>query len=117
MAAYCERYWHPFESSGKKLLAAWSIDSLAKEGGPLQLKNYFDSFAVTKQTVLQSGLLFSYLLNGTVGPKIEEQWKKCLASTASDKQKGLSKDFVRLEILLAKDGEKELDAYRTSVRG
>ncbi len=117
IASYLERYWHPFSSDGIKKLAAWSLDSLTKEGGTLQLKSFFDSFAVTRQSVLQSGLVLSYLQNGTLGPKVQESWKKCQEAFKAAKQKGLEKDFVRLEQQLQKDGEKELDAYANSVRG
>jgi hypothetical protein len=117
IAAYCERFWHPFDSSGVRVLAKWSLDSLNKEGGTVQLKTFFDPFTVTKQTVLQSGLLLSYLQHGTLGPKVQDQWKKCVGAFKAPKQKGLEKEFVRLEQQLTKDGEKELDAYANSVRG
>jgi|SoiMethySBSTD1v2_1073268.scaffolds.fasta_scaffold283945_1 hypothetical protein len=117
VACYCERFWHPFHSDGVKKLGAWSLDSLNKEGGMLQLKSMFDTFTITKQSVLQAGLIISYLQNGTLGPKVQEQWKKCQEAFKAPKQKGLEKDFVKLELQLSKDGEKEIDAYATSIRG
>jgi hypothetical protein len=115
-AAYVERYWRPVPASTKdcKSLARWSSSSLDTQGGMVPLKNYFEPFVVTKQTILQSGLIVSYLVNGTAGPKVAEQWKKCLDSFKAEKQKGLEKGFVKLEILLQKDGDKEIDAYRQS---
>lgn len=119
VATYLERYWHPVFTStvDRKKLSAWSASSLDKEGGMIQLKNYFEPFNVTKQTVLQSGLIISYLLNGPPGPKVAEQWKKCLEAFKAEKQKGLEKGFVKLEILIQKDGDREIDAYRQSFSG
>jgi len=116
LASYVERYWHPFNSAGVKHLAIWSLDSLNKEGGLLDLKAFFDSFQVTKQSVLQAGLLVSYMQHGVLSPKAQEAWRKCLEDLKAPKQKGLEKDFVKLEIQLSKDGEKELDSYSNLVR-
>lgn len=117
VATYLERYWHPIhnDTKNRKLLSAWSASSLDREGGMIQLKNYFEPFKVTKQTILQSGLILSYLINGTPGPKVSEQWKKCMEAFKAEKQKGLEKSFVKLEVLLQKDGENELDSYRQSL--
>ena len=117
VASYCERYWHPFHSDGVKKLAAWSIDRLNKEGGLLQLKNIFESWTVTQQTILQAGLLVSYLQWGTLNPKLKDQWTKCLDGMKAEKAKSLDKDFAKLEVLLDKGGEKEIEAYMDTVRG
>ena len=119
VATYVERYWRPSPASTKdcKSLAAWSSRALDGEGGMVQFKNYFEPFNVTRQTVLQSGLIISYLANGGASPKVAEQWKKCLEAFKAEKQKGLEKTFVKLEILIQKDGDKEIDAYRQSFSG
>lgn len=119
VATYLERYWHPIYNTMKdrNRLSAWSASSLDKEGGMIQLKNYFEPFNVTKQTILQSGLIVSYLVNGAQSPKVAEQWKKCLEAFKAEKQKGLEKGFVKLEILIQKDGDKEIDAYRQTFSG
>jgi len=117
VASYCERFWHPFYSDGIRKLAAWSLDKLNKEGGMLQMKGLFDSFQVTSQSILQAGLIVSYLQNASLGPKVQEKWAKCRESIKAAKQKGLEKDFVKLEIELGKDGEKEIDSYASTVRG
>jgi hypothetical protein len=119
VATYLERFWHPLYTgmADRKKLSAWSAGSLDKEGGLIQFKNYFEPFNVTKQTILQSGLVVSYLVNGPPTPKVAEQWKKCLEAFKAEKQKGLEKTFVKLEILIQKDGDKEIDAYRQSFSG
>lgn len=119
VATYLERYWRPVPASTRdcKTLAAWSSKSLDSEGGMLQLKNYFEPFNVTRQTILQSGLIISYLVNGGASPKVAEQWKKCLEAFKAEKQKGLEKSFVKLEILIQKDGDREIDAYRQTFSG
>jgi hypothetical protein len=118
LACYCERYWQAFAPAQQIVgLQKWSLDSLNREGGLLQLKPMFDAFEVKRHTILQAGLLVSYLQNAQLTPKIDEQWKKCKEALKAPKQKDLEKTFVKLEVLLSKEGDKELDAYATSVRG
>ncbi len=119
VATYLDRFWHPVyqTSSDFKKLGAWSSGTLEKEGGMKPLKEYFEPFAVSKQTILESGLIVTYLVRGKPGPKVAEQWQKCLDAFKADKQKGLEKAFVKLEVLLQKDGEKEIEAYRESLSG
>ena len=83
----------------------------------MPLKEYFEPFTVNKRSILESGLIVTYLVRGKPGPKVEEQWKKCLDAFKAEKQKGLEKAFVKLEILLQKDGEKEIDAFREALSG
>jgi hypothetical protein len=119
VATYVERYWHPVFQTERdlKLLAGWSARSLNGEGGLLPLKNFFDPFSVTRQTILQSGLIISYLVRGSPSAAVADQWKKCQAGFAAPKQKDLLKAFIKLEVVLQKAGEKELDAYQQALSG
>jgi len=119
VATYLDRYWRPDYRTQNDLKArsAWSARTLEAEGGMMPLKEYFEPFTVNKRSILESGLIVTYLVRGKPGPKVEEQWKKCLDAFKAEKQKGLEKAFVRLEVLLQKDGEKEIDAYRESLSG
>jgi hypothetical protein len=119
VATYLDRFWHPVyqTASDFKKLGGWSARMLEQEGGMMPLKEYFEPFTVNKRSILESGLIVTYLVRGKPGPKVEEQWKKCLEAFKAEKQKGLEKAFVKLEILLQKDGEKEIDAFREALSG
>ena len=105
VATYCERYWDPFNSKAGPLLAQWSADNLNREGGVMKLKNFFEPFSVTRQTVLQAGMVVAYLQDSTLDAGVKEQWEKVKALLATDHQKGLTKEFFKLETLLTKDAE------------
>lgn len=112
MAAYCGRFWDPFHANGVAALGAWSVGALQREGGIIKLDSFFDSFAVSKQTVLQTGLLVSFLMNGEHPKKLASQWEDVMAALKAAKGEDLQKAFVKLEIQLAsKDAQKAFEAY------
>ena len=119
IAAYCERYWNPIgKASDHKAIAKWTLDTLMKEGGKIDLKSYFDPFQGTRQSILQAGAVVGFLIDGQNKPKkVEEQWAKVRAGLAKPKDKGLLKDFLKLETLLGKDADKEFDAYIAAIQG
>lgn len=119
IASYCERYWHPTgRAADNKNIAKWTLDTLMKEGGKIDLKTYFDPFQGTRQSILQAGAVIGYLIDGQNKPKkVEEQWNKVRESLGKPKDKGLLKDFLKLETLLGKEADKELDAYIAAIQG
>ncbi|MSR46947.1 MAG: hypothetical protein EXS13_07775 [Planctomycetes bacterium] len=117
VASYMERYWAPGYSAKKiKPLAKWTLDTLMKEGGTTDLKTYFDPFKATRQTLLQGGAIIGFLIEGQKSKKVEDQWNKVLESFKKPKDKGLLKDFLKLETVLGKDGGKDFDAYVASIQ-
>lgn len=115
VATYCERYWDPFYPDGVKALATWSATNLNNKGGLLNLKSFFEPFTITEQTLLQSGLLISYLLHGDPPKEVKEQLEKVREMIASKDQKGLAKEFLRFEALLGKEGQESFEAYADKV--
>lgn len=111
LGTYCERYWDPFNNSGVKVLGKWSVDALKKGGGVQSLKSFFDSFAVNRPSILQSGLLISYLVHGQLPEKVQTEWNALLASIGSQDHKGLEKAFIKLETSMQKYGEDAFLAY------
>jgi hypothetical protein len=113
IGAYCSRYWDPLNSTGISLLGQWSMSNLQREGGTLKLKSFFDSFSVSTQTILQCGLIVSFLNHGSIVPKkVAEQWDKVKEAMKASDEAAVAKEFVRLEIALAtKDAEKAFENY------
>jgi hypothetical protein len=113
LATYCGRYWDPMHNDGVTLLGSWSVNALQREGGLIKLSNFFDSFAVSKQSVLQTGLIVSFLNHSQELPKkLSDQWAKVLESLKAGEGDDIQKAFVKLEIQLAtKDAQKAFEAY------
>lgn len=113
-ATYVERYWDPFNANGVKILGAWSAQALNREGGLMKLQSFFEPFTINRQTLLQSGLLISYLTHGQLPESVSEQWEKVKGIMVTEDQKGLAKEFLRLESVLAKE-EKAFQDYADSL--
>jgi hypothetical protein len=118
IASYCERYWVAMaRESDNKAWGKWTLDTLAKEGGPIDLKTYFDPFQPTRQSLLQGGAIIAWLVQGQKSKKVEEQWGKVVEGFKKPKDKGLLKDFLKLETIIGKDGQKDFDAHVASIQG
>lgn len=118
VASYCERYWVPSGSAkDNKAWGKWTLDTLMKEGGTIELKTYFDPFQPTRQSLLQGGAIIAWLIEGQKSKKVEEQWAKVLAGLKKPKEKGLLKDFLKLETVLGKDGQNDFDAHVAAIQG
>ena len=117
IATYLERYFDP-ASGDFKALGGWSAAALQKDGGLMKLSQFFDSFNISRQSVLQSGLLVAYLQHGQGLPEsITEQWAKVREILNTEDQKGLTKEFMKLESAFAKDSEKTLDEFQAYLMG
>ncbi len=118
VASYCERYWNPIYPKDSGKIAKWTLDNLNSDGGLIGLKNYFEPFIAKHQTFLQAGLLVGYLTQcQTKAKKVDDQWKKCVEALKAPKNKDLEKCFLKLETVLGKDGDKELEAFAASISG
>jgi len=120
IAAHCERFWAGPKASSRdtREWCKWSLGRLAKEGGPKDLKELFDPFDPSARSLLTAGAVIGFLTEAPNKPKkVDEQWAKILEGMKKPKEKGLLKDFLKLETLLGKDGGKEFDAYIASIQG
>lgn len=119
VASYCERYWNPtFDAKTVRALAKWTLDTLMKEGGTIDLKQYFEPFQADRRSILQAGAVIGYLTEGQNHPKkVAEGWAKVKAGLQNAKEKGLLKEFLKLETVLGKDADKEFQAYVASITG
>jgi hypothetical protein len=116
LATYTERYWDPFYENGVVDLARWSCSALTRDGGVLKLDSFFEPFTVTRQTVLQSGLVLSYLLHGQDLPgDVQAQWDKVRNILASDDRKDLAKEFLKLETVMTAKAEEPMLMYMDSL--
>ena len=118
VASYCERYWVAMgREADNKAWGKWTLDTLAKEGGPIDLKTYFDPFQPTRQSLLQGGAIIAWLVNGQKSKKVEDQWAKVIEGFGKPKDKGLLKDFLKLETIVGKDGQKDFEAHAAAIQG
>jgi hypothetical protein len=119
VASCCSRYWVPLANArDQKVWQKWTLDTVMREGGTSDLKTIFDNFEPTKPALLTMGAVISFLSEAPNRPKkVEEQWTKILEGLKKPKEKGLLKDFLKLEAMLGKDGAKEFDAYLASIQG
>lgn len=118
IASYVERYWVAGSEKDNQAWAKWTLSTLMKEGGLIDLKNFFDPFTTSRQSILQAGAVIGYLAYGQNKPKkLEELWQKVRESFKKPKEKGLTKDFIKLETELGKSGQKEFDAYIAALQG
>lgn len=112
VGTYCSRFWDPFVADGIEKLGGWSVGALHREGGMVKMKSYFDAFSISRQTILQSGLLVSFLMHGKLPKKVESQWGKVREALKGEDAEVVAKEFVRLEIQLAsKQAEEALESY------
>jgi len=114
IGCYAGRYWHPFYSEGTKRLGAYSVEALKRKGLEPKFDKFFEPFQVSEASVIQSGLILSYLIHGqgeTHG-KLKALWDSAGAKLKSKDQKDLDKDLDKMQQLLAsKDCERELAAF------
>ncbi len=111
IGTYCERFWDPWNKNGVRELGRWSTAALKREGGLGELKDFFDGFAVSRKTVLQSGLVISYLLHGQLHEKVQEEWTAVIAAIGAEGHKGLEKAMIKLETSLQKYGQEGFETY------
>ena len=83
-----------------------------REGGLMKLDSFFEPFTITHQTILESGLLISFLLHAdNVPPDVKQEWEALKGVIQSEDQKGLSKAFLKFETAMTKKGEDPVLAY------
>jgi len=118
IATYIERYWDPWHANAWKTLGGWSAGNLQGAGGLIKLSQFFEPFNVSRQSVLQSGLLISYLVHGQdMPPSVSKAWGEVQTLMGAEDQKGLNKAFIKLESALAKDGAKDIEAFHELLVG
>ncbi|MEW6743976.1 MAG: hypothetical protein AB1486_14590 [Planctomycetota bacterium] len=108
VACYVSRYHRPD-------LAAWSVDGLMNEGGPIDLDTFFHPFTMSRQNVLQAGLLVAFIADGRPTRELRFAWRDVLGALA-DRGAGAAEMVAKLEPLIVANAA-ELDAYVEGLPG
>ncbi len=117
IGAYCGRYWDPYVGERINELISWNVQNLQNDGGLVSLDTFFEPFNISRQTVLQSGLLMSYLVDGDLPDLVRQQWDTVRTKLSSETREDLAKEFLKLETIMAAEGAASFEAYVASFAG